>query len=371
MKLSKKNYVPVLKWKRAEHGALSELSDEVKDITLPLIELVMPKPKSSLKDTSIDDLYAEVIQIFNTKKMQEIPKEILSVWGARPIMVDFSLLYPEVKLMALKYVIAEAAKLNLNIIPVVNFYDDREFKAVVINAHREFKDDVCIRILDTDLKNMDGVNNSLNSYLKLEGMDESSTYLVVDFKNTDEIGDYSDYKRMVDTSQQILNLPKWKGFVLSAGSFPLDLSECKRDQDNFLPRNDWTYWKKQYGRNDLVRIPTFSDYGIRHPIYVESYQFREPTASVKYTLGDTWWVVKGQKGKYEHFLAAAAVVAAHDDYYGETFSNGDRYIAEKAAHFPKYVQDPKIKGTGTTELWLKAGLNHHLSVVSGQLSSLV
>ena len=371
MELSQKSYVPILKWKRAEHGALTELSEDIKAKTLPLVELVMPKPKNSLKDTSIDDLYAEVIQIFNTKKMQEIPKEIFAVWGARPIMVDFSLLYPEVKLAALKYVITEAAKLNLNIVPVVNFRDNREFKAVVVNAHRELKDDVCIRISANDLKNIEGVNKSLTSYINLAGIDESCTYLVVDLKDASEVGDYSDYKRMVDASQQLLNLPKWKGFILSAGSFPLDLSECKIDQDNFLARNDWAYWKKQYGRDDLNRIPTFSDYGIRHPIYVESYQFREPTASVKYTLEDKWWVVKGKKREYKYFLGAAALLSTDKSFYGATFSNGDKYIAEKALHYPKYLKDPKIKGTGTTELWLKAGLNHHLSVVSGQLSSLV
>ena len=371
MELTNKSYVPILKWKRAEHGALNELTDTVKDTTLPFIELVMPKPRSSLKDTSINDLYDEVVQIFNTKKLQEIPREILAVWGSRPIFVDFSLLYPEVKLAALKYVTTKAARLGLNIIPVVNFYDERDFKAVVVNTHRELKNDVCIRISATDLKNINGVNKSLTSYLKLEGIDESCTYLVVDLKDTGEVGDYSDYKRMVDMSQQILNLPKWKGFILSAGSFPLDLSECKIDRDNFLARDDWAYWKKQYGRDDLTRTPTFSDYGIRHPIYVESYQFREPTASVKYTLGNNWWVVKGKKREYKYFLGAAALLSDDKNFYGETFSSGDKYIAEKALHYPKYLKDPKIKGTGTTELWLKAGLNHHLSVVSGQLSSLV
>ncbi|MFI5240604.1 MAG: beta family protein [Candidatus Saccharimonadia bacterium] len=371
MELTKKSYVPVLKWKRAEHGALSELGDSAKDTTIPLIELVMPKPKNSLKDTSIDDLYNEVIRIFNTKKLQEIPGEILSVWGSRPIFVDFSLLYPEVKLTALKYVTSEATKLDLNIIPVVNFGDDNEFKAAIIYAHKILKDDICIRISTTDLENITELNIRLTNYLKLSAVDESCTYLIVDLKDTTEIGDYNDYKRIVDASQQILNLPKWKGFILSAGSFPMDLSECKIDQDNFLPRDDWAYWKKQYGRIDLTRIPTFSDYGIRHSIYIESYQFREPTASVKYTLEDSWWVVKGKKREYKYFLGAAALLSGDSNYYGEAFSSGDKYIAEKALHYIEYSKDPTIKGTGTTELWLKAGLNHHLSVVSAQLSSLV
>ena len=63
-------------------------------------------------------------------------------------------------------------------------------------------------------------------------------------------------------------------------------------------------------------MPTFSDYGIRHPIYVESYQFREPTASVKYTLEDNWWVVKGKKREYKYFLGAAALLSTDKNFYG-------------------------------------------------------
>ena len=45
-----KHYVPILKWKRAEQGALETLPDKCRDRISPLIELVMPKPKSLYKD---------------------------------------------------------------------------------------------------------------------------------------------------------------------------------------------------------------------------------------------------------------------------------------------------------------------------------
>lgn len=370
MKLTPKSYVPVLKWKRAEQGALVDIGSDLKDRMLPLIELVMPKPKSSLKDMDIEGLYSEVLDIFQTKKLQEIPKEIMEAWGLRPIFVDFSLLYPEVKLLALKYVTSEAAKMSLNIVPVVNFGDSNEFKVEVVKCHRDFGSDICVRVTSSDLGDMASLNSRLKNYLDRSGATEKDTYLVVDLKDLDEVGDYSDYSRSVDVSQNIMNIHDWKGLVLASGSFPLDLSDCKIDEDNFIARNDWNYWRKQFDRKSLKRMPTFADYGIRHPIYVESYQFREPTASVKYTLKDSWWVVKGKKRKFEYFLGAAALLKASESYYGKTFSAGDKYIADKAAHYPEYLKDPKIKGTGTTESWLKAGLNHHLSVVSDQLSNL-
>jgi hypothetical protein len=260
-----------------------------------------------------------------------------------------------------------AAQLKLNIIPVVYMGDDNSFKHAVVSAHASFKDDLSIRITNADLSDIDNLNTRLANYLKLPATSIDSTYLVIDLK---DIEDTNEYKRLANLSQKIIRLGEWKGFILASGSFPMDLSECKIDRDNFLHRYDWLNWKKHYERKDLVRVPSFSDYAIRHPIYIESYQFREATASVKYTLEDTWLVVKGKIRKFEYFLGAAAFLSQYEDFYGEEFSNGDKYIAEKALHYPRYMADPNIKGTGTTELWLKAGLNHHLSVVSGQLSSL-
>lgn len=367
MKLNNKHYVPILKWKRAEHGALFELTDAEKNTMLPLIELVMPKPKSRSKDLSFDELYLEVIDIFINQKMLKIPQEILSVWGQRPIFIDFSLLYSEVKQKAVNYIMEECERLGLNIIPVFNLSEYDTFKESAIKARRTFQFDLCLRISVDDLSDLEKLNTKLATYLNQENIDEGCTYLIIDLK---ELDDQYKYDHFVSISQGIVNLKKWKGFILSNGSFPLDLSNCKIDKDNFIPRLDWLNWKKLCTQKNLERVPTFSDYGIRHPIYNESFQFLEPTASVKYTLDDSWFVVKGKKRKFEYFLGAAKLLSEYEKYYGESFSSGDKYIFEKAAHYEKYMKDPKIKGTGTTELWLKAGLNHHFCVVFDQLSSL-
>ena len=363
MQLDTKKYVPILKWKRAEQGALSELRSDRKESILPLIELVMPKPKSSLKDTAIDDLYAEVINIFRSKRLLDIPNEILSSWG-NPIMVDFNLLYPEVKLEAVRHIIPETIRLGVPVIPVVSMNDDNTFKQAIIDIQMAHRSSLCLRILSSDLEDIDQLNSRLTNYLKLPKTNTTTTYLLIDLK---DLQDPSEYKRLLNISQNITRLNEWKGFIFSSGAFPVDLSECKIDKDNYLPRSDWTNWEKSNAQN-LLRKPTYSDYAIRHPIYIESYQFREPTSSVKYTLEDSWLVIKGKIRKYELFLAAAALLVNTDGFLGEDFSSGDKYVAEKARHYPVYMKNPKVKGTGTTELWLKAGLNHHLSLVSDRVS---
>ncbi len=52
MLFNSKHYVPILKWKRAEQGALKSLAEEYKQFITPVIQLVMPKykPQDKLED---------------------------------------------------------------------------------------------------------------------------------------------------------------------------------------------------------------------------------------------------------------------------------------------------------------------------------
>ena len=179
-------------------------------------------------------------------------------------------------------------------------------------------------------------------------------------------GKYAKYFNMI---QRVPNLTKWRTFIFASGSFPENLSECKVDEENLIQRVDWKSWKECIGKK-LQRKPTFSDYTIQHPVYKEASQFYHPTASIKYTLNNEWLIMKGQKQRFEQYLAHAADLVKDKRYYGENYSNGDKYIAEKAKHFSVYAKNPAIKGTGSTETWLKAGISHHLVLVAHQVSNL-
>jgi hypothetical protein len=80
--------------------------------------------------------------------------------------------------------------------------------------------------------------------------------------------------------------------------------------------------------------------------------------------------MKGQRQKFDKYLANAALLVKDERYYGENFSNGDKYIAEKAKHFAVYIKKPSVKGTGSTETWLRAGINHHLVLAAHQVANL-
>ncbi len=367
MELNDKSYVPVLKWKQAEQDALKGLSDSQKESILPLVEIVLPRPKSSAREASDEQRHEESILIFKQDKAGTLAQEIMACWGISPIFVDFTLLFPnELKAFGLSTLAPSADSLGLNVIPVMNLSDDGSFIQEVVKTHRTYKSDICLRITMADLVDMDNLNTRLRKFMTANKLQPSSVYMLVDLKET--VNDF-DYQQYAKASQKIEDLENWKGFVLSSGAFPEDMTEYKKDKENVANRNDWLSWQRFRANEDVKRIPTYSDYTIRHPIYKESSQFLNPTATIKYTTEKTWLIIKGQRLKFEQYLAGAKILSGMDDFYGANFSSGDQFIADKSSHFDKCSEDSTLKKkTGNTTQWLSAGVNHHMSVVVDQLS---
>ena len=336
-----KHYVPILKWKRAEQSALQALSDEDKQGMTPLVQFVMPKAKSA---DNPEKQFQSVISDF-TEKIPHLAQQILKAWGTTPILVDFSLLYTTpLRVECLKTVTASGHALGMRLIPVLNLNDDAEFKKAVQATAKKHSSGVCLRLVPYDLADTVRLNAAIQTFLGGSGLTEVEIDLLVDTK---EIGANGSYQTYVNASQKIRNLSKWRTFTFASGAFPADLSHCKLDEENFIPRRDWENWAAQLGAKNVARKPTFADYTIQHPIYKESSQFFPPTASIRYALGDAWYIMKGKKQKFEMYLAHAKLLA--DDqtkFCGEGFSFGDKFIADKAKHYPVYMKDPKVKGTG-------------------------
>ena len=357
-----KHYVPILKWKRAEQGALKDLSEEHKKYITPLIQFVMPKPKYG----SHEDLN-DIVNRFE-EQLSEIPKKILEVCDTEPIFIDVSLLFTTpLKAKSLSIISREGYKLGGVFVPVIHLDDDPAIKDAAYSLAKENGSGVCLRLICSDFSDPNKLNKTIAKLLSSSGLKEKDIDLLVDIKETEKNGDkYTEYLKL---SQSILNLSKWRTFVFASGAFPKDLSECKLDEENLIPRIDWKSWKEYTVSKKLQRNPAFADYTIQYPIYKEITQFFPPTTSIKYTLKDHWLIMKGQKQKFDKYLASAALLVKDKRFYGKDFSYGDKYISEKAKHFDAYIKNPSIKGTGSTETWLRAGINHHLTLVASQIAS--
>ena len=356
-----KHYVPILKWKRAEQGALKALEEDHKKYITPVIQLVMPKCKLKEKLTDIIARFKELVS--------EIPSKVVEVWGVDPVFVDVSLLFTtRLKAESLKIISQKGSKLGGTFIPVIHLNDDEEIKNTVYSLVQENKRGLCLRLICSDLSDPNKLKQDIAKLLSSSRLKEKDIDLLVDIKETDKNGDK--YVKYLNLTRNISNLASWRTFIFAAGSFPKDLSECKLDEENLLPRIDWRSWKEHLSNSKPQRKPAFADYTIQHPIYKEDTQFFPPTSSIKYTLENEWLIMKGKKQKFELYLASAAALVTDKRFYGGNFSDGDKYISEKAKHFLIYIKDPAIKGTGSTETWLKAGINHHLTLVADQIANL-
>ena len=356
-----KHYVPILKWKRAEQGALAALSVEHKKNITPLIQFVMPNQK---KEEQLKD----VVQRF-TEQIYQIPDKIGEVWGNTPIFVDFSLLFTtELKIKSLKYILKEGRDPGITLIPVIHLNDDSKIKKVAYSLSKENGSGLCLRIICSDFSDLMKFNKDVADILSVSGLSEKDIDLLVDIKEIEE----KDNKcaKYFALGQKINNLSKWRTFTFASGAFLKDLSNCKFDEENHILRLDWENWKDKITNQKLNRKPSFADYTIQYPIYENISQFFHPTTSIKYTLENEWLIMKGKKQKFELYLASAAELVKDNRFYGENFSFGDKFIADKARHFMVYIKNPAIKGTGSTETWLKAGINHHLVLTANQVASL-
>lgn len=360
-----KHYIPILKWKRAEQGALGGLTEENKKNITPFIQFVMPKQKPQ-------DTLEDVVAKFK-KQLTLIPDRIIEVWGKSPIFVDFSLLFTaELKIDSIKSILTAGSQKQAIFIPVIHLNDDPEIKNTACLLADETKSGLCLRLVCSDFSDLSKLNNSITEFISNYKIKKDNVDLLVDIKELD--GNGEKYKKYFDLSQNIVDLLKWRTFVFSGSAFPKDLSQCKIDEENLIPRVEWKKWKEQYSDKNIKRKPSFSDYTIQYPIYEEISQFFHPTSSIKYTLDEDWLIMKGKRQKFELYLASAAELIKDSRYYGENFSFGDKHIAEKAKHFPKYMEEKNkgvdIKGTGSTETWLVAGINHHMTIAATQIANL-
>lgn len=356
-----KYYVPILKWKRAEQGALKALTEEHKKSMTPLVQFVMPqyKPNERLED----------IVVRFEKQALLIPEKLIEVWGRTPIFVDVSLLFTTpLKVKILNIILRGGYKLGGTFIPVIHLNDDQEIQKVAYFLSKETKSGICLRLIYPDFSDVTKLNQGIAKLLLSSGLDEKNIDLLVDIKETEENGDKC--VKYLNLSQAISNLLKWRTFTFASGSFPEDLSQCKLDEENLIPRIDWNSWKEYVSGKTLKRKPAFSDYTIQHPIYKESSQFYHPTTSIKYTLKNKWLVMKGKQRRFEMYLANAKLLSEDQRFYGEKFSYGDKYIAEKAQHYDVYAKNKGVGGTGSTETWIRAGINHHLVLVVHQVANL-
>jgi hypothetical protein len=342
------HYVPVLKWKKGEQGALSVLPDLYNSKYTPLIEVPF-----------IETDYEKGRLSRSPEK--HIENVISSLKGIKTefTFIDLEIIEAHKQISdKLAASVFTSCPSRIKLIPVVS----PDSGSVSISIAKLYQTNgLCYRMKSASFENMNRAISTLNQ--KLDNPKPENVDLVIDFAS---IFDYPLGNLKVLTKSVLSALPnidRWRTLTLLASSFPYDLSRINRDTVQRIPRLEWINWLDLNGK--VGRNLTYGDYPIAHPNLVAlDFRFMDRSASIRYTSNEEWVVVKGRSVKVRaqsmQYQEKAQILISLPEYSGEGYSWGDSYIAQCA----------RQEKTGNATIWRQVGVNHHIHLVLDQLASL-
>ncbi len=359
-RFSSKHYVPILRWKGAEQTALAKLYDNDSMFVTPLIEILPDNFVHKVKG-------GQNINLSPDEVINKIGEQITKCWGGRQFYLDLGLLPLSILHQSQSHFLVMLSQfantLRLPLIPVIRITERDEYQAAVREAARLHNEGICVRLMGDDIKRPT-LAEDIKCLLSSLQVDLEMVDLIVDYQIIE--ANFLKYDKLC---QLIPNIQKWRNFIVASGAFPQDLSGLRKNDIHRLPRTDWKSWKDQaIAKSPVKRLPTYGDYTIQYPRYLEpSGQPMNYSASIRYTAEDDWVIMRGESVSSENgpgtaqWPANAALLREQPEYCGDSFSYGDSYIKEKSSTYDK---------PGSTTTWLRAGINHHMTLVVRQLAKL-
>lgn len=358
---SVQNYVPILRWKQAERDALAKITPNVREHITPLFEFIMPAPKREKGD--YETVLADSKTVLSARLAKTI-EDINKCCFQGSAFVDVHLIDGDVRAETLKRILDSASNANptlipvTHIIPVLSTAADISTRSIAVEYAHSSGNGLCIRI---DRFNLGDTNLSeiINNFVNDNSLRVEDTDLLIDLG---VIGNGDNAHAIATQLANLPNLSKWRSFIVSGGAFPKDLSEFEKHSQKQIPRLDWRLWSALNTVDTLTRKPTYSDYTIQHPIFFGHIDgVINTSASIRYTDDNQWEVSRGEGlqnkngAGHKQYPALAQLLVAQTFFKGADYSFGDSYIADRAK------ADNKSTGNPTT--WLKAGINHHMTLV--------
>jgi len=343
-----KYYIPIIKWKRAERGALQALKSEILDCITPVVEL---------QAISIDYATEEFKQTPD-EYLEKAIRELKEVFDKNKIFfIDTSNLIDEDGNSFAAKFYERARQNNLKFIPVTN--TERDYDE--INAClRSMENGLCLRINIQDLDTPDFPKNILD-FIAKNNVSVEKLDLILDFAASEM--PYSILKRTCLEAINIIsdNIPS-RTLVFAMTSMPENMSRVVANGTETIERREWLIWKDLLG--DFKRKPLFGDYGIQHPEQAQiDPRYMNPSANIRYTLKECFLILKGRSFRDhggEQFRDLARKLVASGDFFGSRHCAGCNKIA--------LIAELESKETaGNLEKWRKIGSMHHFTLTVEQI----
>lgn len=335
MALQAIKYIPILRWKQGEQHALRKVDAADRQWMLPIAE----------------------VQVVEASVAQpKLEKTMLSSAGTDfPIGVDFAeagrLLVPH-SLLADRCKRLKAAgidawptlRVSHGIADLAGLSHYKGHSQIVVRSRSE----------STPLKDVQAVISAL---IKECGKDVE-IHVILDMY---AIGDVDVATKAAHLQPQVATLSalsKVKTVTVAGGSFPLSLGGLKQGGAHYLARKELEIWQAVRKLPECGKV-IFGDYGVTNPEPLEEIDPRKlnPAAAIRYTLTNTWRVLRGGgvktpgKGGMGQYKNLCKILIKSPDYSGVPFSFGDeRYDFHSQA----------LTSSGSYMTWRRDATSHHL-----------
>lgn len=157
------------------------------------------------------------------------------------------------------------------------------------------------------------------------------------------------------------NLGAWRNVILALSAFPESVGDVVPPSTvGQLPREDALAFTTVMQRGP-VREPIYADYALGTPVYADIPW--APIPALRYASGEHWFIHRGatKANRSAQYVALAGELVASPHFAGAAASRGDQYFSDVAAG---------VDGPGNPTTYVRAGTSRHLACVLDRLATL-
>jgi len=342
--ISRDKYVPVIKCKAGEFIALSKLPEEFKDEIVPIADLV-PNPQKKLEE----HIHSSIgyIQRWDRERLIYIDGYMIQ---DNDIMIH--------RKRYMEYIFNEIRKYKYNVIPVVSNISNPDYIVQIKNIVEKDSRGLCLRIFSS---REISINDEIERMMPRIDLGFNQIDLLIDLQSLEILSPDEILNWQKEIIKNLSYSSSWRSLVLTGSNFPINLTKLTANQIHLIPRKHWSAWKQLFESSDIERFPSYSDYGISHPLMSEVEGIPNASASIRYTNSDEYYIYRGRGTRqhgFEQFFEIATALINSSEYFGRDHCYGDEFIYRCGT-------ERKLKGRLLD--WRAVGTNHHITVVVNQL----
>lgn len=232
------HYVPILKAKDGEYGALETLSPAMRQAMTPLLEI-----------PPIDwDYTADRPKKTIDQHLKKVGQKIERAWGRnRHLFVDLPLWIPVNERMSdgehpLEYIFNSLRVRGIEASPVVGLLRPDEYLSACRDIVTSDRRGVCVRIQRDDFVDPESIDDAVEGVLETVGAAVQDADLVLDLQGLTH-DEPIDVEGLIRLLNRLPRLNQWRTFTVAATSFPRNLTGLPPSDFSLIPREEWNLWR--------------------------------------------------------------------------------------------------------------------------------